>query len=81
MYAFIEEEECSKEEKTRGQDWQIVDFTFAFYAGLRRSYAMSLTRVTHSEKESFARQLQIAVYEILLFRFRRTRYIKDKTTV
>jgi hypothetical protein len=36
VYAFIEEEECSKEEKTRGQDWQIADFTFAFHAGLRR---------------------------------------------
>jgi hypothetical protein len=49
VYAFIEEEECWEEEKTRGQDWQIVDFTFAFCAGLRRSYAMSLTRVTYSE--------------------------------
>jgi hypothetical protein len=35
VYAFIEEEECSKEEKAREQDWQIADFTSALHAGLR----------------------------------------------
>jgi len=81
VYAFIEEEESSKEEKARGQDWQIADFTFAFHSGLRCEYTMLLTRVNCLKKESFRRRRQIAVSSIFLFRFRRRRYIKDKTTV
>jgi hypothetical protein len=52
VYAFIEKEECWEEEETRGQDWQIVDLTFAFCADLPRSYAISLTQGLPIQKKS-----------------------------
>ncbi|PIU59262.1 hypothetical protein COS86_05200 [Candidatus Bathyarchaeota archaeon CG07_land_8_20_14_0_80_47_9] len=39
MYAFIEKEECPKEEKTFRQSWEITQITiFHFHAGLCRSF-------------------------------------------
>jgi hypothetical protein len=58
-YAFIEEEEYSKEEKTRGENWEITQISqYAPYIDFRRSSATSLTRVTYSENRRVQSQAQ-----------------------
>jgi hypothetical protein len=39
VHAFIEKEECSKEEKTYGQSWEIAQTSFYAHASLCRSSA------------------------------------------
>jgi hypothetical protein len=52
VYAFIEKEECSKEEKAFGQSWEITRiFIFCVHAGLCCSSAVPLTRLTYAEME------------------------------
>ena len=48
MYAFVEKEECSKEEETRRQSREITSFIFCVHAGFTRSSATPLNKVSLS---------------------------------
>jgi hypothetical protein len=56
VHAFIEKEECYKEEKTYGQSWEITHTSFCAHADPRRSSATPLTRLTYPENGRY--QLQ-----------------------
>jgi hypothetical protein len=50
VYAFVEKEESSKEEKTCGKDWKVARVSWLHVdAGLCCPRVMPLTRLIHSE--------------------------------
>ena len=49
VYAFIEEKECPKKEKTCRQNWKIADFILCAHAGSCRSSANAVNKLTYSE--------------------------------
>jgi len=51
-HAFIEKKECSKEEKTLGQSWEIARISYSAFMPDSSAFAAPLTTLTCSENAS-----------------------------